>query len=278
METVRSLFNTPELKYCHAMAKTVYHEGGLERETVSLENRITQAALTFFKLIKPHLSEETPYPLRGYNKCLGFTIVPRTKLVLIAISEDKNREKDTPLRQEFLKLIHKVNQQTTAWIFELTCRPSQREYLMLRSLSLKTLDVPLNLINKARARCAEVALAIALCKAGRFKNFDQKEVAFVTFGATLFNDQGEPLKHFEGGKRNLKYLKTRPIEVPFDLTSEKGWIDRWEPCEEHCKLYMKELLALSASGSVETSLNSPRSERYFENLSFNSCINCCVAL
>ncbi|MCB1111732.1 MAG: hypothetical protein H7A37_04415 [Chlamydiales bacterium] len=237
-------------------------------ESIEITER---AASDFFSHAHKQLKNdlEDTFPLAGINKCLGFVVVPGKRLVLLAVSQDRNPKNDGPLRKRLISLIEKINEMQKKWIFELTRVPSTSEYLLIRSLKMRTPhQAPSDWI-KPRTRCVEVALMAGLCKAGRFVSFKPQDVGMVAFSGTLWRyphtskskDQlNLAVAQFEGVERNIKYLTPKVIKVPLSDGSF-GYLDVWNPCEEHCKIYYPEILAISASGCPATHFTSPRSDR-----------------
>lgn len=197
------------MRSTRAMAKYIYHSEGDLKPDEDAKAKTKEAARDFFTSAYTHLTKEEPYPLAGYNKCIGMAVVPQTKLVLIALSEGREPKNDKPLRQKFLTLILKVNRSVTKWIFELVCKPTPSEYIILRTLSMREPDKAPKEWIQPRMRCAEVAIAVALCKAGRFKDFKPESQGIVTFGCSLFSSKQDdvPVTYFEGSIRNKKYLE-----------------------------------------------------------------------
>ena len=251
-----------------AMAKHLYNSDLSYQTNETVTRKVHLAAIDFFTLLFKQLSDEEQYPLAGHNKCLGMAIVPGTKLVLIALSEARNPDSDKPLRKKFLQLITKINLATRQWVFELVATPMMSEYLILRTLSMKEPHRAPKEWLEPRTRCAEVALAVALCKAGRFKEFAPKDVGIATFGANLWASEKEdiPINYFEGSLRNRKHITKVPLQVPLDK-GQLGWLDIWDPCAEHCRIDERAMIALSASGGKATSFIGPRSENFLYMLS-----------
>ncbi len=261
--SIHSISSTAELKNCYSIAKNHFHTSNplLNKES---ELKTIEAAKHFFKKLYEILSDENRYPFINCNKCLGMVVVPQTNLVLISVSEDRNPNLDDERRKNFLKLIIQVNELTNQWKYELVYRPNLSEYLMLRALTLAQYDISVDQLPKARTRCAEVALAFALFKVGRFKSFSKSSIGIVTFGATLWSSKegDSAINYFSEKKRNRKYTLTDPIEVPLK-EGGIGWIDRWSPCKEHCLPYMDAMLTIATSGKPGISLKTPRSESSF---------------
>lgn len=246
------------------MAKCLFSLQGnpaLESKQEALA-RTQQAANDFFLLSYQVMAEsDEEFPLAGRNKCLGMVVVPRTKLVILAISQDIIPLKDEELRKNMVTLLHQVNQRTHRWIFELACIPTKAQYLMPRTLSMRiSQEAPEEAVSPP-TRCVEVALMVALCKAGRFKKFTADETGIMAYGGTLWAapDGSEAIPHFGRSRRNKKYSVKRPIEIKLTDTLS-GWMDIWEPCDQHCKIYQHEMLAIGAAGGSATSFLEPRSE------------------
>jgi hypothetical protein len=225
-------------------------------------NRTEQAAIDFFTLSFKFLNKNNMiFPLADHNKCLGMVVVPTTNLVMIAISQDKEPQKDAFLRQQMVDLLNKLNTITKAWTFELACIPTKSQYLMPRTLLMRTPHVaPQEWVNP-HTRCVEVALMVALCKAGRHLTFTSADTGIMTYGGTLWaSRQGsESIPRFEGKVRNIKYVSKAPVEIRL-TDSISGWLDVWDPCGEHCKIYKYEMLAIGSAGGPATSFTEPRSE------------------
>jgi hypothetical protein len=247
------------------VAKSEFLKGAdiLEPTTEALE-RTKHAAQDFFSLSYKWLDKQNiPFPLAGRNKCLGMVAVPTTNLVMIAISQDKNPTNDDLLRKKMVIFLNQLNETSKNWKFELACIPTKAQYLMPRTISMRTPRAASESSVKPHTRCVEVALMAALCKAGRTRNFTSADTGIIAFGGTLWaNSKGsEAIAHFnvEGLARNIKYIKQDPLEVVI-TESLSGWIDIWEPCPEHCKIYKYEMLAIGASGGFSSSFFEPRSE------------------
>ena len=225
----------------------------LEPTSQALE-RTKNAAKDFF-LLSYHLLNERKmqFPLAGRNKCLGMVVVPGSKLVSIAISQDKNPTNDELLRTTMVAFLEELNRTTEQWIFELACIPTKAQYLMPRTISMRTPQAASELSVKPQTRCVEVALMAALCKAGRTKKFTSADTGLIAFGGTLWassdSDCSTVVPYFgvEGLERNTKYTTQKPLEVVI-TESLSGWIDIWDPCPEHCKVYKYEMLAIGAAG------------------------------
>ena len=236
-------------------------EVALEPSLQALE-RTKQAAKDFFFLSYKLLdSSATMFPLAGRNKCLGMVAVPTTTVVTIAISQDKNPVNDESLRNEMVLFLNRLNQTTNDWTFELACIPTKSQYLMPRTISLRAPQAASEASVKPHTRCVEVALMAALCKAGRTKSFTSSDTGIIAFGGTLWASStgSEAVPHFEGVERNKKYTKQPSLEVILSADMS-GWIDVWDPCPEHCKIYKYEMLAIGGAGGFSTSFFEPRSE------------------
>ncbi len=235
----------------------------LEPSPEALE-RTQEAAKAFFQLSYLLLEhQKSLFPLAGRNKCLGMVAVPNTKLAIIAISQDKDPSKDERLRHDMVVFLRQLNRTSKEWIFELACIPTKAQYLMPRTLSMRAPHPAPDASVKPHTRCVEVALMAALCKAGRTINFTATDTGIIAFGGTLWASQAVgkvAIPHFEGmTKRNDKYLERPALEVELS-SSMKGWVDIWEPCPDHCKIYKYEMLAIGSSGGFSGSFFEPRSE------------------
>lgn len=247
------------------VAKTEFLKGSeiLEPTPQALE-RTKLAAKAFFSLSYPLLNKlNMKFPLAGRNKCLGMVAVPTTNLVIIAISQDKSPANDVLLRKEMVIFLNQLNQTTNEWKFELACIPTKAQYLMPRTISMRTPHAASESSVKPHTRCVEVALMAALCKAGRTRSFTSADTGIIAFGGTLWahSEGAEAIPHFAVNElaRNLKYTKQHPLEVVISPTLS-GWLDIWEPCPEHCKIYKYEMLAIGAAGGFSSSFFEPRSE------------------
>ena len=232
-------------------------------------SKTKQAASDFFSYASNQLvGSSTRFPLAGLNKCLGFAVVPGTKLVEIALSMDRAPDKDRDTRHNLYTLIQDINSAQKTWTFELVNIPTKEEFVLVRSLDIQTPQTADSTTVEPRSRCVEVALMVALCKAGRFKHFRPQDVAMMAFGGTLWKEQDPVLSHpmpgFHGEtdcKRNSKYISE---VVPVRLANgSEGFIDVWAPCEEHCKKYLKHMQSILASGGPATNLTDPRADYSF---------------
>ncbi len=274
-----------EFQQVRGMAKHILHEGGDLAPNQQAIERTERAAQTFFQLAYGLISPQTPYPLKNKNKCVGFLAIPQSKLVLIAISEDRDPSKDIDMRKSMCHFISQINQLSKAYVFELVVTPTREQYLLLRTLSFFTSKeapdtssreamvskkVAIDLI-EPRTRCAEVALAVAACKIGRSKTLKLSELGMVQFGSGLWemlDKKDIKVLGFEAAKRNTQYIKRPPLifSVGDDKHKEVA-LDRWDPCENHCALFLNELRALAAAGSSATTFSEPRSESIFRKFS-----------
>ena len=252
-----------QFKQIGCVAKTILSHGVEELEpTPQALARTKRAAQHFFFLSYQLLEKNNSlFPLAGRNKCLGMVALPNSKLVIIAISQDKDPKKDESLRQAMLNFLNELNASTNTWTFELASIPTKAQYFMPRTLSMRSPHAAPNSSVEPRTRCVEVALMAALCKAGRTNRFSAKDAAVMAFGATLWANSinSEAINHFEGIERNKTYAEKPPLEIKL---SDKltGWIDIWEPCSEHCKIYRYEMLAIGAAGGMAGSFFEARSE------------------
>lgn len=238
---------TDESKWIAYRAKTLLDTGISLEPGKEAEALTKQAARDFFTLASKHL--DGLYPLYGFNKCLGVVVVPSSKLVLLAVSQDRKPSKDLPLRTSFLNLIKAINKATEKWVFELVCVPTLSEYHTL--LALPSAEKV-----KPNRRCIEAALMVALCKVGRFRSFTPQEVSVIAFGGHLWATQkgDEPVEGFGGIARNRKHTGEQLKVKNF------GWIDVWNPCSIHCAHYLNAMRAVGASGSSIGAFTGPRGE------------------
>ncbi len=240
--------------------------------------RTFQAMKDFFMLSHAYLTEYGgQFPLANRNKCLGFSVVPGRSLVIIAISQDKDPNTDVDLRQNMaLHLVHlnslalewlEQKRLSCRWQFELARIPTQEQYLLPRTLSMRSPHWAHKESVLPRTRCVEVALSVAMCKAQRTCVFSLKDIFFLTVGGVIWGDitKAVPVEHFETKKRNLSYSSQAPIAIPLS-NSTTAYIDVWDPCDEHCKIYMNEMLAVASAGGQATSYSEPRSESELETL------------
>ena len=247
------------------MAISVFHNGISALEpTKSALDRTKLAAKHFFSLSYTLLSEtDQLFPLSSRNKCLGMVAVPNSKLVILAISQDKIPKSDDALRLNMVRFLEQLNKRTDEWIFELACIPTKSQYLMPRTFLMRTPHQAPQESVEPHTRCVEVALMAALNKVGRFLSFTASDTGIIAFGGTLWASEEESLAipSFGNVERNKKYTSQKPLEVIFpDAT--KGWVDIWDPCSGHCAIYKYEMLAIGASGGPATSFTEPRSENF----------------
>lgn len=207
------------------------------------------------------------FPLAGRNKCLGVAVVPNKRLVLLAVSQDKNPETDLGLRKEMLELIKIINQQSQYWKFELASIPTKEEYILVRSIGIRTDRRAHEEEIEPRSRCVEVSLSIALYKTGRFNRFDARDVYMLSLGCggLWASDNGKTpvVECWKSDERNTKYMTKPPLALKLEINHEEipCCIDIWDPCESHCKKFAKAMRALSvAGGRFGSRLLTPRAE------------------
>ena len=238
------------------------HSGISLKPSEGTLEKTRETARVFFSLTYEYLLEKNEiFPLAGRNKCLGMAVVPKTKLVLIALSQDRFPKNDKQLRDKLLILIDGVNKLTKRWVFELVRLPTPAEYILLRTLTMRSPHQPPDEWVSPPTRCVEVALMVALCKVGRFFSMLPKEIGAVAFGATLWNSPKgtQAVVNFNGAVRNMKHTKQDPIEVL--LPDDKiGYLDVWEPCPTHCARYEDAMRSLSVAGGLSSSFIEPRAE------------------
>tara|TARA_R110002110_G_scaffold166602_1_gene367232 strand:+ start:20722 stop:21774 length:1053 start_codon:yes stop_codon:yes gene_type:complete len=269
-----------EFKQVRAMAKYILHESEVLEPSQEAVKRSEHAAKIFYQKAFNLITAQKPYPLKNHNKCIGFLAIPKSKLVLIAISEDREPLKDIELRKSLCELIQRINQESNTCVFELVVTPTREQYMLLRTLSFFTSkESPDTSLKKAmvskkeaidmltpRTRCAEVALAVAACKIGRSKPLKPSQLGMALFGAGLWEVvEKRDIKFlgFEASKRNKQYIKSPPLTFYIE-DKRKVALDRWDPCENHCALFLNELRALAASGTSSTTFSEPRSESIFK--------------
>ena len=245
------------------MAVSVFNNGvsALEPTEFALE-RTKLAAKHFFSLSHSFLTETgRVFPLASRNKCLGMVAVPHSKLVILAISQDKNPVNDELLRSDMVSFLEQLNLRTDERVFELACIPTKSQYLMPRTFFMRTPHQAPQESVEPHTRCVEVALMAALNKIGRFSEFNASDTGIIAFGGTLWasEDAPEAIPSFGSAERNKKYTSQRPLEVIFP-DEMRGWVDIWDPCGGHCAIYKYEMLAIGASGGPATSFMEPRSE------------------
>ena len=239
----------------------------IQEPSGSALERTKLAASAFFSLAYQILEDTRQiFPLAGKNKCLGMVAVPGTQknLVMIAISQDKDPNNDIELRHRMVDLLNEINRTNADWHFELACIPTKSQYMMPRTLFMRTTHPAPSTSITPRTSCVEVALMVALNKLGRHINFTTEDTGVIAFGGTMWTTpwcvkNSTAVPHFEGAERNTKYTTKPPTFVDLG-EGKKGWIDIWDPCGNHCAIYRQEMLAIGASGGPATSFIEPRSE------------------
>ena len=228
-------------------------------------NRTKAAAKQFFSIACQILeASDTPFPLANKNKCLGMVAVPNKRLVIIAISQDKDPTKDEVLRQEMARLLVKINQLSSqtprAFIYKLGCIPTKSQYLMPRTFFGRTEFVASLEHVTPSTRCVEVSLMAALNKCGRFNKFTAQDTGIIAFGGTLWAspdlNNSDAIGSFAGALRNDKYTTQSPIDVSLP-GGRVAYVDIWDPCKAHCEKYKYPMLAIGASGGSATSFLEP---------------------
>ena len=92
--------------------------------------RTKEAAVAFYSSAYQQLEASGEiFPLAGQNKCLGMVAVPRSRLVMIAISQDSDPDQDILLRIQMVKLLEQINQRGGPWTYELASIPTKAQYL-----------------------------------------------------------------------------------------------------------------------------------------------------
>lgn len=244
------------------ISKYNYHHEALKPSANAIEK--TQfAAASFYQLAHQYLSKHLKaFPLVGKNKCLGFVSLPNSKLVMIALSQDRDPKQDIKLRKKMVKLIAQINKLSKHHVFELALLPTKEQYLALRALSLPSpMMMPPKEVIEPRTRCAEVSLMVALNKIARTKPLNPEQTCMLTFGCGLWANQKTELAipgfnaQFRNNKYTQGYLK---IELH---DGSIGWLDVWQPCPNHCEPFLHNIRAMSFSGGPSSSFSGPRSEQ-----------------
>lgn len=241
-----------ELKRVRMAARYLYRSADLEPGSLA-KQRIRDVIVFFFETVQTIVTSDNPHPLVKVNKCMGMTAIPGLSLVLVALSEDPH---DEPVRRAFHHLLGQVNTKQNRYVFELVCSPTTAEYLMIRSLRMRSDHTVPSEIVQARTRCIEVALMVALNKIGRLKTLNPFEVHIQAMSPFLWKD-GTCCVGFEGATRNVKYLSEPPI-----VMRDGSWIDLWSPCKQHCAIFAREILSVAFCGSCASSFTEPRSDHY----------------
>ncbi|MDF1757580.1 MAG: hypothetical protein P1U74_04715 [Legionellaceae bacterium] len=227
--------------------------------SISAKERTKQAAKDFFALSHELLSEtgET-FPLADKNKCLGVAVVKGNKRVYIAVSEDSEATRDIQLRNQLVDFLQRLNARSDKWRFELVHTPTATEYVLPRTLRMETSRPASSKEIGPRMRCVEVQLMAALNKVRRTIKYNPTDTAMVAFSGTLWaNESGlGGAANFGNVKRSTKYIEGPSLEVTLH-DNTKGYLDVWAPCEEHCAIYYREMLAIAAA---DEHLYGPRAE------------------
>lgn len=256
-----------ELKRVRCSARHILTVSELPlQQSKSAIEKTKDAVRDFFRTVYCHLSNsKNQFPLAGKNKCFGAAVVPRTNLVLIAVSQDRVPKKDVKLRKQLAGLITEINTLTDRWTFELVCVPTKEEYLILRTLRMRSPRCSTAEEINPHTRCVEVALMVALCKTGRFRHFKPEDVGIMAFGGTLWTDKNgnTAVEGFAGAARNRKYCKQQPFTFRLH-NNAAACLDIWEPCGQHCSIYYQDILAISAAGGPATNFTEPRSQLFFD--------------
>ena len=190
------------------------------------------------------------FPLANKNKCLGIATIRNNKSVFIAVSEDRDAREDIQTRARLISIIKDINNRTSKWRFELVRTPLPMEFLLPRSLRMETSRPASDKEIQPRMRCVEVQLMVALNKVRRTIKYSMQDVAMLALGGTLWAssnaNKSVAVDYFGRVKRNSSYTKEPALELDL-FNGDKAYIDVWEPCEEHCKVYYNEMLAVIAA-------------------------------
>lgn len=127
------------LKGVFSMAKYFYEQENVDQKfapDLFARNRTKKAAAKFYQLAYGIISErDKNFPLYGKNKCIGFVSIPNSKIVIVAISQDRMPRKDVQLRQEMAELIQNINNSDGTYQYCLARLPTKEQYFLLRALS-----------------------------------------------------------------------------------------------------------------------------------------------
>lgn len=260
--TVSPTVEGAQLARMRCAARHVLSQEVLLHPTDAALQRTKLAARAFFRIAYQHVQDtKENFPLFERNKCLGMVAIPRSKLVLVAVSQDKDPIQDIELRKKMVEFLQQMTSKSTKWVFELVRLPTPSAYVFLRTFQMRSPHRAPKELVEPHTRCVEVALAVALCKVGRFHKFAPSEAAVVPFGGAMWMsiDGQEAKKGFGGISRNSKYLSQPALDVTLS-DSEMGYVDIWDPCKVHCRIFMRDLLAMGAAGGPGTSFIEPRAE------------------
>ena len=208
-------------------------------------NRTKQAARDFYALSYQLLAETgCEFPLANKNKCLGIAVIKTNKSVFLALSEDRDARQDLRTRAALINFLQELNKRTTKWRFELVKTPSPMEFLLPRSLRMETSRPASDTEIQPRMRCVEVQLMVALNKVRRTIKYSMHDVAMLALGGTLWASRADStaVDHFGYIERNRTYISELALELQL-YDGRNAYIDVWEPCAEHCKIYYNEMLA-----------------------------------
>lgn len=257
-----------DFKFTYHKAANILKEKTDLTPSPSAIQRSQQAAQFFFEKIHAFCQKNhIEFPLKDLNKCIGFLAVPKSRLVLVALSQDRLPENDEQIRKSLIHCLEGINLEDPSQVFELVKTPTKEQYLMVRALSAWTtmIQPPKELI-EPRTRCVEVALAVACNKLGRTRKLCAQDLSIQAFGTGLWGSakDAQPVKGFQAMVRNQKYLYQEALPVELG-NGQKGWIDPWKPCPEHCKKFLPAIRALSLSGGQGSSYLEPRSDHPLPN-------------
>lgn len=98
--------------------------------------RTKAAAVEFYRLAYEMTGVGEKFPLFGKNKCIGFVAIPNSKLVVVAVSQDRVPANDVSLRRVMVELMDRMNKESSnPYVFQLAALPTQEQYLIFRALS-----------------------------------------------------------------------------------------------------------------------------------------------
>ena len=225
-------------------------------------NRTKQAARDFYALSYQLLAETgREFPLANKNKCVGIAVIKNNKSVFIAVSEDSNANNDLATRRALIAFFKELNARTDKWRFELVRTPAPMEFLLPRSLCMETSRPASGDEIRPRMRCVEVQLMVALNKVRRTVKYSMQDVAMLALGGTLWASATDSvaIDYFGNIGRNRKYTEESALELTL-CNGQNAFIDVWEPCGEHCKIYYNEMLAII---SADEHFYGPRADETF---------------
>ena len=181
----------------------------------SLQYRLSdRAALHFYRtLYLLHIEKAEMFPLAGKNHCIGFAVMEsEPDRVYMGVSQLRDLQEDKHSRASLKSLVEEVNVRSEL-VFTVVARPSNTQHATMRAIGEDISFAATPDLAKARSRCIEPGLFVALNKAGGA--ISPSAIHLSTFGLTLWqHNQGDiigntPVSCFKSQKtleRNLKYV------------------------------------------------------------------------